>query len=215
MLINIRNFILISLVSILMGCGGSASVMKEMPDQHISNPGKDMSQIVFMRNAFVLNAVTAKLFEVTDGNIKFIGALPNGNKIVYRTTPGKKVFMAYGETMAIGYGQGADFIKADIVGGKTYYAIVLPIFGWGVSGFMPIPVRNDGSTDYNTDSKEFAKLLNGTKLIIADEKQAQAWYKDNKGHIQEVYFAYWQNFQTKNAVQQAERTLMPEDGVGN
>ena len=201
---------LITLVTILMGCGGSASVMKEVPEQKIAKPGKDTAQIVFMRDSFMLNAVTAKLFEVTDGNIKFIGALPNGNKIVYRTTLGKKVFMAYGETMHIGYGQAADFMKADIVGGKTYYAIVLPHFAWGASGFSPIPVRN-----YNIDSKEFANLLNGTKLIIADEAQAQAWYKDNKEHIQKVYTAYWKHFQTKNVVQQAESTLTPEDGVGN
>jgi len=210
MLINIRSLILIALVAILTGCGGSANVMKEVPEQKIAKPDKDTAQIVFMRDSFMLNAVTAKLFEVTDGNINFIGALPNGNKIVYRTTPGKKVFMAYGETMHIGYGRAANFMKADIVGGKTYYAIVLPIFGWGASGFEPIPVRN-----YNMNSKEFANLLNGCKLIMADEAQAQAWHKDNKEHIRKVYSAYWKRFQTKNEVQQAESTLMPEDGVEN
>ena len=210
MLMNIRSLSLIALVSIIMGCGGSSSLVKDAPDQHIENPGKNNSQIVFVRDAFVLNAVPAKLFEVTGGNIKFIGALPNGKKIVYKTNPGKKVFMAYGETMALGYGKAADFMKADIVGGKTYYSKIMPHFAWGASGFCPMPIRK-----YEINSKEFKNFLNGTKLIMTDETEAQEWYKNNKEHIKDVYTAYWKEFQTKNEVQQAESTLMPEDGVGN
>ena len=61
----------------------------------------------------VAAAIGCDLFEVVNGELKFIGQLPTGNKVAYETTPGKKVFMAYGTA--------ADFMLADLSPGKTYY----------------------------------------------------------------------------------------------
>ena len=51
-----------------------------------------------MRTSFVGGAIGgAEVFEVVDGKLNFIGALPMGKKVVgTRATPGKKdLFMAY------------------------------------------------------------------------------------------------------------------------
>ena len=98
---------------------------------------------------------------MVNGKLKFIGALPNGKKVIYKTTPGEKVFMAYGAA--------ADFMKAKVVGGKTYYSIVRP--NWGTGGFAPTPIRTDGSSDYNTSTSDFSDWMSGTELIAIDSKK--------------------------------------------
>jgi len=198
-----RNITLLGLLFGLAGCSGSANVMQDSASQTIGKPDANTAQIVFMRTSFVAGAITAELFDVTGGNIKFIGALPTGDKITYKTSPGKKVFMAYGTA--------ADFMLADVVAGKTYYSIVRP--NWGTGGFAPTPVRNDGSTDYNTAIPVFSDWVSDTTLIQTKPGDAEKWFNANKLKIAEVYKEYWARFNTKSAHEKAARTLLPMDGV--
>ena len=85
---------------------GCASVMRDAPTQMVAQPGGDKAKVVFMRSSMVAAAIGCDLFEVVNGELKFIGQLPTGNKVAYETTPGKKVFMAYGTA--------ADFMLADL-----------------------------------------------------------------------------------------------------
>lgn len=202
-MIMIRNLAIVGLLLGLTGCGGSANVMTDSPSQNISKPSGSSAQIVFMRDSFVASAITSEIFDVTNGNIRFIGALPNGNKIVHKTSPGKKVYMAYGTA--------ADFMLADVRSGKTYYSIVRP--NWGTGGFAPTPVRNNGTTDYNTSSDSFSDWLNDTTLIQPKPNEAQAWFNENKAKITEVYNEYWSRFKTKDRSAIAARTIFPEDGL--
>ena len=201
---SLSAFALISTLAILLtACGASMTVMKKAAPSNIGKASPDKAQIVFMRTSFVASAISAELFDVTDGDISFIGAISMGSKVAYETTPGKKVIMAYGTA--------ADFMLADVEAGKTYYSIVRP--NWGTGGFAPTPIRRDGSTDYNTDMPRFSSWVNDTTLMEADRVKAEAWFKENKETIQRVYKEYWKRFQTKNAMQKAERTLLPQDGM--
>jgi len=187
----------------LAGCGGSSALMKPSANQNITPASKQKAKIVFMRTSLVAGAINAELFEIEKGEIKFIGSIPMGSKIVYETTPGKKVFMAYGTA--------ADFMIADVRAGKTYYSIVRP--NWGTGGFAPTPVRTDGTTDYNTDSPNFKEWVSGTELLEPIPADAKEWFKKEKNNILTVYKDYWARFQTKNPNQKAERTLNPQDGM--
>jgi hypothetical protein len=185
---------------LLSGC--ASSLMRPGSAQQAAAPEATNAKIVFMRSSVVASAIGVDMFEVINGDLKFIGQLPTGNKIVYETTPGKKVFMAYGTA--------ADFMTADVAGGKTYYSIVRP--NWGTGGFAPTPIRNDGTSEYNMKSKDFRDWLSSTKPIEPND-DAQPWFTTNKARYQDLYKDYWARFQKKNDQEKAERMLRPEDGV--
>lgn len=189
------------LVSLFALTGCASALMTDAPSQEIRPPAPDKAKVVFMRTSFVASAIGAELFEVVNGDLRFIGALPKGNKIVYETTPGKKVFMAYGTA--------ADFMLGDLQGGKIYYSIVRP--NWGTGGMIPTPIRAEGS-EFNMKSADFSGWVNDTKLIVPNA-QAKEWFGKEKPRYQEIYTKYWSTFQKKTADEKGERTLLPQDGV--
>jgi hypothetical protein len=183
---------------LLMGC---ASVMREAPNQAVTPPAPEKAKIVFMRSSMVAGAIGCDLFEVVNGELRYMGQLPTGNKVAYETTAGDKVFMAYGTA--------ADFMLAKVVAGRTYYVIVRP--NWGTGGFAPTPVRQVESMYPDQSSREFQEWTTGTKLI-EPTAGAQAWFAENKSRMQAIYTDYWSRFQRKNEREKAERTLLPQDG---
>lgn len=191
------------LVLFLAGCGGSSVLMKPSSNQSITPASKNKAKIVFMRSSFVAGAINAELFEVNKGELKFVGSIPNGSKISYETTPGKKVFMAYGTA--------ADFMIANVKAGKTYYSIVRP--NWGTGGFAPTPIRTDGSSDFNTSIPDFKSWVAGTELLEPIPAESKKWFAKEKDNIMVVYKKYWERFQTKSLDEQAQRTLNPRDGM--
>jgi len=52
------------------------------------------ANVVFMKSSIVLAAVGCDMFEVVDGELRYIVQLPRGTKLVYETAPGDKIFMA-------------------------------------------------------------------------------------------------------------------------
>jgi len=190
----------VTAVSILVS-GCASGLMRPAPSEQIAAPAASTAKVVFMRTSFVAGAIGCDLFEVVDGELRFIGQLPYGNKVVYETTPGDKVFMAYGTA--------ADFMLAKLQGGKTYYSIVRP--NWGTGGFAPTPIRHASASEPTFDSQEFKDWVSGTKLLVPTE-DAPAWFRDNKARLQQIYAEYWKRFQTKSEQEKHFRTLMPEDG---
>jgi hypothetical protein len=188
-------------VSILLSGCGAAGLMREAPSA-IAAPPPDKATVVFMRTSFVAGAIGCELFEVVDGELRFIGQLPMGNKVAWETTPGDKVFMAYGTA--------ADFMLGKLQGGKTYYAIVRP--NWGTGGFAPTPIRRASPNEPTFDSQEFKDWNAGTKRLEPNAQDAAAWFKDNKARLQGIYTEYWRRFQTKTEQEKYFRTLLPEDG---
>jgi hypothetical protein len=190
----------ITAVSLLMS-GCAAGLMRPAASEQISASAPDKAQVVFMRSSMVAGAIGCELFEVVNGDLRFVGQLPTGNKVVYETTPGDKVFMAYGTA--------ADFMLAKLQGGKTYYSIVRP--NWGTGGFAPTPIRNRSASEPTFDGQEF-KDWNAATKRIEPNADAPAWFRDNKARMQAIYTEYWRRFQTKTDQEKAFRTLMPEDG---
>ena len=180
---------------------GCASVMRPAASEQVTAPGPDKAKVVFMRTSFVAGAIGCDLFEVIDGKLHYIGQLPTGNKVAYETTPGDKVFMAYGTA--------ADFMLAKLQGGKTYYSIVRP--NWGTGGFAPTPIRHQSPDEPTFGSQEFKDWDSATKRLEATEEAAK-WFKDNQARMQQIYTEYWRRFQTKTAQEKHYRTLLPEDG---
>jgi len=194
-------FALVSAVSLLIFSGCASNLMRDAPSQEIAPAGQDRAQVVFMRSSIVLAAVGCDMFEVVDGELRYIGQLPTGAKLVFETTPGEKVFMAWGTA--------ADFMLARLEGGKTYYSIVRP--NWGTGGFAPTPIRGRSAQQPDLGSAQFQQWFSETKRIEPTGK-AQEWFVKNKDRLQAIYAEYWERFQSKSPAEKAERTLMPADG---
>lgn len=194
----------LSCVAVLTFLAGCASpLMTEVGSSEIRPPAPDKVKVVFMRTSFVASAIGAEIFEVVDGQLNFVGALPKGTKIVYETTPGQKVFMAYGTA--------ADFMLGNLAGGRIYYSIVRP--NWGTGGMIPTPVKtNANDREFSMQSPEFASWVSGTKLY-APNAEAPGWFNKEKARYQGIYTEYWSRFQRKTPEEKAERTLEPQDGV--
>lgn len=197
-----KKTVLMVVLPLLLALSGCASNLMKPSASETVTSSDDKATIVFMRTSFVASAVGVEMFEVTDGKLEFIGSLPKGNKLVRRTTPGKKVYMAYGTA--------ADFMIADVRAGKTYYSIVRP--NWGTGGFAPTPIRKSGS-EFNMKSPEFADWVKSTKQIEMKKKEAEEWFAKNKAKYEDIYKDYWNRFERKNANEKAERTMTPADGV--
>ncbi len=187
--------------AVLLTTGCASNLMKPAESETIVN-SNDKATIVFMRNSFVASAIGVEMFEVVDGKLEFIGSLPTGNKIAHKTSPGKKVYMAYGTA--------ADFMIADVRAGKTYYSIVRP--NWGTGGFAPTPIRPTNS-EYTMQSEDFAGWVKNTKLVELKKAEAETWFAGKKEDYQKIYADYWNRFQNKTPFEQSQRTLNPEDGV--
>lgn len=165
---------------------------------------EDTATVVFMRSSAVGGLIKASVYDVTGDKTIFIGIMKNKTKISYSVSPGKHTFMVVSEA--------ADFMEADLLAGKTYYAMVTPRAGAWKARFSLIPVRNGGTTDFSIGSKHFEKWVKKTKLVTPDEK-SEAWYQQHKDSVDSKRDKYWEKWQQKSPEELSERTLNPGDGV--
>lgn len=115
------------------GCAGKTATMRDIPsDQVPAAIESDKARIVFMRPSTLGFAVQSSVFEVVSGEPELIGIVSAKKKVGFSCSPGKHLFMVIGES--------ADFMSADVVAGKTYYAVVTPRMGIWKARFSLRPV---------------------------------------------------------------------------
>ncbi len=197
-------FRILTLVAIIMFTGCASNPMVVSQQQEIQKPTDEEAQVVFMRSSFVGSAINASLYDVTNGDIKFIGVIANGTKVPYTTSPGERVFMVVSEA--------ADFMEANLESGKNYFSLATPRMGAWVARFSLWPIKNDPSADYHTEMDDFNKWVSSTKLVENSAK-SKSWYEANKESIKKKYEKYWPEWKNKTAEDLARRTLSPQDGM--
>ena len=199
---KINSVFAIAALLFLSGC--ASSKMRVQDNQDLIAPDSDMAQIVFMRSTFTGSAISASLFDVTDGEPEFIGILSNATKLAHSVTPGKRIFMVVSEA--------ADFMEADLVAGKTYYSMVTPRMGAWVARFSMHPVRNGGEGDFQYSSERFQKWLKKTNFV-ENTAESQTWFEATRSDIKMKQQKYWEVWQKKTPAALAERTLNTGDGI--
>ena len=199
-----RAFYIFTLLGTLLLAGCASNPMDPVADQTIPAAAPDKAQVVFMRDAYTGKAIVSSLYDVTDGKTQFIGVMANGTKIAYPTTPGKHTFMVVSEA--------ADFMEADLVAGKTYYALVTPRMGLWKARFSLWPISNDPEAAHSLKSKNFKGWVEDTDLVTNSPKSL-AWYERVKASIEKKRAEYWPVWQEKSADAVAERTLKPSNGL--
>ena len=199
-----RVFYIFTLLGSLLLAGCASNPMAPVADQAVQAPSPDMAQVVFMRDAYTGKAIVSSLYDVTDGQTRFIGVMANGTKIAHPTTPGKHTFMVVSEA--------ADFMEADLVAGKTYYALVTPRLGVGTARFSLWPISNEPDAAHSLKSNNFKGWVEDTDLVTNSPKSL-AWYQRVKASVEKKRAEYWPVWQEKSAEAIAERTLKPTDGL--
>ena len=198
---TLRIFTLIAII-LVSGCASNPMVIS--PKQELRKPMNNEAQVIFMRSSFVGGAINASLYEVTNGEIKFIGVIADGTKISYKTTQGQHVFMVVSEA--------ADFMEADLESGKNYFSLAIARMGAWKARFSLWPIKNDPGSKFNTKMPAFDDWVANTKLVENTDK-SRAWYESNKKSVRQKYEKYWPAWQNKSALDISKRTLSPQDGM--
>nr|WP_287410779.1 hypothetical protein [Pseudodesulfovibrio sp.] len=153
--------------------------------------------VVFMRPSMLGGAIQSSVFDVTNQENKFIGIVSTDTKVAYATQPGPKTFMVIGES--------ADFAKAELEAGKTYYMLVTPRMGFWKARFSLRPVTKTelNGEDFAEWSCECAYVKNSTT--------AELWAKENALDIQNKRTEYYKDWMEKPEI---ERPLLRStDGI--
>jgi hypothetical protein len=192
------------LAAALMATGCASNKMVDAPEQELVAPTSDKAQVIFLRSSFVGSAIQAVVYDATDGEAEFIGILSNEKMLKHEVAPGKHVFMVVSEA--------ADFMEAELVGGKTYYAIVTPRMGAWRARFSMSPVRNGGPGEFQYDSDEFRGWIDDAEFS-QNTPESYAWAEENHPSVLQKQKEYWEVWQEKSPEDLAERTMNPDDGV--
>lgn len=161
-------------------------------------PNTDQALIIFMRSSFMGSAISASLFDVTGENTKFIGIMYNKTKVIYDVAPGEYTFMVIGES--------ADFLKATVEAGKTYYALITPRMGAWKARFSFRPLRQS-----DLESAEFPKWDSATSLV-ENTPQSEEWAQNNAEDIEGKRARNWPAWCELSPEMQDQMTLKAEDG---
>jgi len=155
------------------------------------------AKVVFVRPSyFVGDPIPASIFDVTEpGDAKFIGILNRKTRVEYPVKPGLHTFMIVSEA--------ADFLQAQIVGGKTYYALVTPRPGAWKARFSLVPVRQ-GEQRVQKWEDEIPLVTNTTRTLD--------WARKNASSVEDKRSRYWPEWSSKPQDQRLAQTLNAEDG---
>ena len=194
--------ILISALFLFLLSGCQSTLMEPMAEQAQTNAKAGQSQVVFIRSAFIAKAIQASVYDVTSGTPIFIGVVSNDTKVSYMTSPGEHMFMVVGES--------ADFLKATVAEGKTYYAVVSPRMGFWKARFSMHPVRNDASAKFKYDSKDFKDMLDESVFVQNGPKAAQ-WATSNANSISKKMSKYLPEWKSKAVEKQKAATIEAMD----
>jgi tRNA A37 methylthiotransferase MiaB len=99
--------------------------------------------------------------------------------------------------------EAADFMSADLEGGKIYFAQVVPRMGMWRARFSLEPITPSGPDWTNLDD-----WLRGSQRAVLNE-EGQQWARDNQESVLGKETAYLKDWQKKTD----QPHLRPQDGV--
>lgn len=178
-----RHLALMILVvaSLISGCEGTIVHMKQLAADKTpvaAAPGK--ATVVFLRPSFMGSLIQSSVFEVKDNQSLLVGIVAAKAKVAYEVDPGKRLFMAIGES--------ADFMTADLLPNRTYYVLVEPRIGLWKARFGLKPVSGK-----ELDSPEFKSSLAECRWVEKTDA-AENWARGNMASIESKrteYYADW------------------------
>lgn len=163
-----------------------------------------LATIIFLRSSPFNKKEIASIYEVIDGDLKFIGVLQNDTRISYKASPGKHVFMVYSVSV--------EYMKAEVKEGLTYYSMISPGIGGSTKRFFMWPVRKGISVDFYTESRDFPYWLSSTKPVVNNKKTIQ-WFAENRLKLKDMHDSIWPIWKQAPAHEIDRHTLHAKDGM--
>ena len=194
---RITGIFAIVLSVLLTGCAGTVKNMRESADGSIATTQqKDKSMVVFIRPSGLGFAVQSSVFALKNDQPQLVGIVAAKTKVAYHVDPGKHTFMVLGET--------AEFMTADLLPNKTYYAYVSPRMGMWKARFVLEPKHKA-----DLENAEFKTDLTDCRWVEVSPESNQ-WMTENLTSIQSKKAEYYPEWLKKP---DAEKDgLRPEDG---
>ena len=159
---------LVLLLALLAGCSATRSDKLDYaaePGLRLEAPAADEAVVVFLRPSMTGHGVTATVYEVD----RFVTFVMADSHFVCRTTPGEHRYAVVSET--------ADFLDAELAGGRIYFALVEPRFGWWRARFSltPVPPGSDA----------FERLAGwlAASYEVVPNAAAAAWNERNRDSV--------------------------------
>ena len=188
----IRVLSMLALCGFAVGCVSPNMRLSE-PDCTVVQPCPDKALVYFLRTNPLGYAVNAAVY---DGD-QFIGVMPFNQKLPYFAQPGEHLFMVISEA--------ADFLKADLSPGKTYYIDVLPRMGAWRARFSLAPLTPEKL------QMPRVKAAVEKAHLIKNKPQAQQWAESTKASVANKKAAYLPKWEAKPA--EARPALKATDGL--
>jgi hypothetical protein len=194
-LLGWRSGLIIALAVALGACGGGVQMLPS-GEAPVIRHGESM--VVFMRPSAMGMAIASSVFDVTGPEAKLVGIVNHGTKVAYPVKPGEYTFMVVSES--------ADFMRATVLPGRTYHALVTPRPGLWKARFSFRPVRQS-----ELGGSEFADWDAATQFVT-NSPASQNWAMQNAADVNSKRAQYWPEWMSKPPHQQLSQTLNAEDG---
>lgn len=173
----IKINILVIVLGLMSACASMSPHMTLIKDHPVIKPEPGKALIIFVRPSNYGGAIQATIFD----DQTYIGTVSAKTKVAYQATPGKHMFMVVGES--------ADFMRADLMEGKTYYAQVAARMGFWKARFSFIPLNGQVSKAKLNEWLRISTLTKPNELGID-------WAKKNQKSIMSKHDSYlikWNN----------------------
>ena len=174
---------------IFTGCA-APTMNLSVPVTESLTPDGDKALVYFIRP----KKLGFKIHAAVYNDETFIGFVPYGQKLPYLADPGEHLFMVVSEA--------ADFMKADLAAGKTYYVEVVPRMGAWRARFSLSPYTQEA---LKTDTVQ--KFIGEARLINNNEKAYQ-WADNNHDSVLEKKETYYQKWLLKD---ESARPFLKQD----
>jgi len=191
-------FVILAMLLFFSGCAGSVKNMQPVPeDLAVTEPEDGKALLIFMRPSGIGFAIQSSVFSIVDDKPHLVGIVAAKKKVYYQTDPGQHLYMVVGES--------GDFMSAELLANKTYYALITPRMGVWKARFSLKPVHKN-----ELDSEEFTNWLNGCQWVKTTDESVE-WARSNMNSIQQKYDTYYPKWKAKNDMDKP--ALLPLDGM--
>jgi hypothetical protein len=142
---------------------------------------------------------SASVFDIMESDTEFVGISYRKSKICYEVPPGEYMFMVISES--------ADFMKATVSAGKTYYVLVTSRTGVWKTRFSLKPLRQS-----EIASDKFSRWFKKTNLL-ENTPESEQWAKDSAPDIEGKRVSYLPDWYKLYPELIDSMTLYSEDGI--
>lgn len=188
----IKSIITLTVLYLLAACTTMTTHMTPVLDSDKAikpEPGKAL--VIFIRPSSYGGAIQATIYD----DQEYIGTVSANTQVAFQATPGDHMFMVIGES--------ADFMRAELKAGLTYYARVAARMGWWKARFSFIPYNGEESEE------ELQSWLSDTERVELNNKGI-GWAVSHDASIQEKRASYLQDWHSK--AEEDKQTLLMSSG---